>query len=149
MGTDARAVTTFANCKKADQSFTSDTTLANLTDLSFRTEGQNKVVFRACLFIDQAGGTAGVKVAISGPASPTNIEVVVQSDGAGGTNRITAFASPISLGQAAGKRCVEIFGTIEIGVVQGTISIQAAQSVSDAGATTIERGSYIEMKVVG
>lgn len=130
----------------SDFSKTSDTTLANVTGLTFTTVSGGVYRFLATLFItnNAAGGT---KVAISGTNTATSI--VYRCVFQGAANEATAAtALDEAEGETAAHLIVEIIGFIDVNA-GGTLAVQMAQNASNATATTVLAGSWFEVDKIG
>jgi hypothetical protein len=100
--------------------------------------------FRACLQVTDAA-TGGVKAAIAGTATATNIQYTGYTIA---DNAIKGKTNATALGTAVGSTLttetsgilVIIEGTITVNAA-GTLLVQAAQNTSDGTATTVKRGS--------
>jgi hypothetical protein len=123
---------------------TADTTLNNIPGLSHTLASGGKYRFKATLFVtnNSAGGT---KVAISGTATATVVKYRARFYGAGGVNIGKATALDEAEGETAGHHLAEIDGYIEVNQ-GGTLTVQAAQNASNATATTVLTGSWIEVE---
>jgi hypothetical protein len=129
----------------SDQTFTSTTTLANVSGLSVTLLAGRTYSFVAEIsWTDAAAG--GLQLAIGGTATVTNIiyDGYIIDSGANGikgnaqaTALGTAVASSTTTGTAGHAR---IAGTITVNAA-GTLTVQAAQNTSNGTATTIKRGS--------
>lgn len=130
--------------QSADVTFTTDTTLANLTGLSHSLEvGTYK--FKVSL---QALSTAngGTKVAFNYTA-PTSIQLEAKAFTASAVavSRFTTTTAQASIVAAtAANLCIELEGTIVVGTAT-TIQVQGAQNASHADTTTYYTGSSFEV----
>lgn len=129
----------------SDQSFTSTTTLANVSGLSVNVAAGRTYYFEAELsFTDAAAG--GIQAAISGTATATNIIYdgwIVDSaaNGIKGNAQATALGGAVASSTTTGTAGhVTIQGTITVNAA-GTLTVQAAQNTSSGTATVVKRGS--------
>lgn len=133
----------------ADQSVTSSTTMVDITDLNFAMAANTTYVFRAKLFMT-AGTSGGIRLGVNGPSSPTKVRsfalLSTTSTAATTAQSGTLYTHVLIPVTAAtlGTGLVEMFGKIENGANAGTCSLQFAQSVSNATATVVEKGSFLE-----
>lgn len=127
----------------ATQSFVSNTTLANVTNLSASIEANKNYHVKVVLFVSV--GVGGMKAALNGPAGFTSLHYMVQLDSTIGLPKAglhTAYNSTTGL-NAANLIAVEIHGTIINGATAGTVTVRAAQEVSDVASSDILRDSFI------
>jgi hypothetical protein len=137
--------------KAADQTKTSDTTLANDTALSFSMLASTNYRIRGLVWFDTQDAP-DFKYAFSGPSSPTLVRGEVVSCIAGGT---PAFATVVTslpgstaltgAGNNGGYLRFEF--AFQNGTTAGTFAFQWAQNTSDAGGTRVRAGSYLEYAV--
>lgn len=140
--------------KAADQTWTSDAIVDDVTTLGFAIGSNDVWVFDLLLWV--AGATTGdIQIGFTGPAG-----VTIKWGASVGAALAAAntTASSVSWGQeTTGTRGfatagVATFGLLRIagiarnGATAGTIQLQAAQVVSDATATTIQADSVIVAK---
>ena len=140
--------------KTSDQSVTSTTTVVDITGLTFSMAANTTYVIRANIFVT-AGSVGGVRLSANGPAGVTKVRVagdnlVPTSGGAAAAIVITAYGGVIAnaAGATLTSAAIDIYGKIENGATAGTFALQFAQSASNATATTIEKGSFLEYAVV-
>lgn len=127
---------------------TNDSATLATTGLTVNVLASRKVSFAAILPVTTAAVLEGVKVALSGTATITNLiaDIEVKSHAATPVftmGRVTAFDSAIGQTVAdAGNATVEIQGTLEVNGA-GTLRIDFAKN-ADTGAanTTIKRGAW-------
>jgi len=125
----------------ADFSVASSITLVNITGLSYNVESGSTYRLRAVLFIsnDAAGGS---KVAVAGPATSTYI-MSASFQGASFVAKSTA-SKGVGLTDTAKHEII----TIECYQVvndTGTLAIRYAQSVSNATASIVLAGSWMQV----
>lgn len=133
--------------QQADQSVVSSTTLVNATDLVFPMAANTTYLFRAELQFNEAGTVAGIRLGMAGPASPTHLIVHCQVSTASTT---AAFQSANAYGVVVlatigttGLKTATLWGTVVNGANAGNLSLQFAQTTSDANAVTIKAGSAL------
>jgi hypothetical protein len=135
--------------KNSDQSKTADTTLAADSALQFAVAANTSYAFRIHVLYN-TGIAPDFKYDLDGPASPTAIAYIRNHFAAGGTAVSTAGAAvfntstSVTATGAGGTAMVTIQGTLQNGANSGTLSFRWAQDTSDAGATKVLKGSYIE-----
>lgn len=130
----------------SDFSKTSDTTLANITGLTFTTASGGIYRFMARLFISTGAG--GSKVAISGTNTATDILYFTDFR----TATVTEHALSTALDEAEGETATHIMILIEgyIDVNEGgTLTVQYAQNASSGTAATVLAGSWFEVDKIG
>ena len=132
----------------ADQSFT-NSTFADLTNLTFAVGANKNYIFQATLFVS-AGTTGGIKVGITTPSSPTSFTAGGYAAGNSSASNVVA-ANAVSGGATVFSNAgagwalavIHIRGVIR-NVNAGTVAIQGAQNTTNGTATVFQRGSYIE-----
>jgi hypothetical protein len=129
----------------SDQTFTSTTTLANVSGLSVSVAAGRTYSFVAEIsWTDAAAG--GLQLAIGGTATVTNIiydGYIIDSaaNGIKGNAQATALGTAVASSTTTGTAGhARIAGTITVNAA-GTLTVQAAQNTSNGTATTIKRGS--------
>lgn len=131
-----------ASCTTA-LSRTSSTALTDVVGLSIPVVAGGRYIFRAYLE-GTSGATGGAKFAISGTATWTSFQA--RAKNYNGTT-LNANSATTTAGSAVGAAtAVYTDVTIEGGGVvnaAGTITVQAAQNVSDATATTVAVNSAL------
>ena len=130
----------------SDFSVTSSTTLVNVSGLTANMTTGRTYRFEAMLYTT-ANGLGGIRATINGTVGVTTLvyDGVLYNSTAIAQARKTA-----TLGQVLGASTTASAGTILIrGTIKassnGTFNIQFAQNVSDAGASTVVAGSYLEV----
>lgn len=138
--------------KTADQSKTSNTTLAADTELQFPVLANTSYAFRIVALYNiptNTSGAPGIKFDLDGPASPTAIAYMYKRFGAGGAGVSEAGAATLNsaVTQAStgtgGSALIVIEGVLQNGANAGTFSFRWAQNTSDANATKVLKGSYL------
>lgn len=133
--------------QQADQNVLNSTTLVNATDLSLAIAANKTYYFKAILHINEAGTTAGVKIALTGPASPT--AVILNGFLENSTSTVLhqpvngAYATIINASiSSTGIKYAIVEGVVVNGVNAGSLTIQFAQSTADAvNNTTLKAAS--------
>lgn len=116
---------------------TSDTTLANVTDLTANVLASGVYAFRAYLSTT-AGASGGMKVAISGTATATSISVNATNKNGTTINansKATALDSAVGAATAVTTDII-IEGTIVVNAA-GTLTVQMAQNASNGTASSV------------
>jgi hypothetical protein len=133
--------------KPTDETVTGSTTLQNDDHLSVSLQPSATYHFRASLPWTAGAGTAGLKVALGGNATVTNLRAVIRIATIAGTGSgiVTALASAVGA-NGAGPEVAEIDGAIEVNT-GGTFLVQWAQNTSDGtngtNGTTVQRGASL------
>lgn len=133
----------------SDQSVTSSTTLTNSNTLFIQVEAACLYYFTAKLYTT-SNVAGGIKAAIAGTCTATTI-VYEGFNYSGGTvtqTRATALGAAVGAVTAVTAAYVEIKGSI-LTNAGGTLLVQFAQNVSNAGATTLLTGSSFEVRPYG
>ena len=126
---------------------TSDTTLANITGLTFTTASGGKYRFHANLFLS-CGASGGAKVAISGTNTATKIQYLIS------LRTETAFVGEVNtaLGGDYGTNWAAVLGEI-VGYIDvnegGTLTVQFAQNASNGTPSRVLEGSWFEVDKIG
>lgn len=136
--------------KQSNETRTATTTLADDTNLKATVQPNSKYVFRAHIFFETTAA-GDFKWSIGGPASPVAVRIqhaciIPGATAWAGIGVETAFGfGPVALaGTGTTGGYVEINGMFETNAAGGTVAFRWAQNTSDAGNTTVLRGSYIE-----
>lgn len=132
--------------KTADQSFISNTTLADLTDLSFAIGANETWIFQVVLFCE-ANPSGDFRLSVTGPAAPTGVYfgVTANNNTNSGNMADSTFGNPLTV-QSTGSGNPEqliMNGIIRNGANAGTVQIQGAQLTSFATATRFFADSYL------
>ena len=126
---------------------TSDTTLADVTGLTFTTASGGKYRFKAFLFITN-GASGGSKIAISGTNTATDIKYFTDFR----TAAVTEHALSTALDEAEGETALHIAVIID-GFIHvnegGTLTVQYAQNASNGTASKVLAGSWFEVDKIG
>lgn len=139
--------------RTTDDSIASNSTLADDDTLQFSMAANTTYAIRFTLYFTSVNG--GVKVGITGPASPTLVladtrdTVIISS-----LNRFVQSAFPVTAyGQMCSSTVANIGGplTFEVlvqnGANAGTFAVQKAQGGGSANATVFRAGSYLKYMV--
>lgn len=140
--------------KTVDETVTSSTTLHDDATLHFSMTANTKYQLRGKIFFDTVAA-ADFKWRHSGPAAPALIRIFRQWISPGqsafeGMEVDTAFsiADLAVTGSGTTGGYVELDGLIHNGPNTGDFVIQWAQNSSNAGATTVRAGSYLEWRLL-
>jgi hypothetical protein len=134
--------------KTADQTVSSSTTLVNDNQLTFPVSANTIYAFNIFLSVSSAGG-GGFYVAVNGPASPNRLRVSATNLSGFNASAVTAYNTAIVGYSGAYSWFILFTGMISVGGTSGDVVLRIAQNVSDASATTFEKGSYLEWAQVG
>jgi hypothetical protein len=132
----------------SEESVTSNNGLTDSGTLLVNLTASKTYWFTAVLFVDNVGATAGYRIGIGGPASPTAVRITaVGQDGSGSANgTANAYQQIVAAGSAAALRGVIVQGTVINGANAGNLKVQWGQLVSDASATKLAVGSRLTVK---
>lgn len=131
----------------SDFSKTSDTTLANITGLTFTTVSGGVYRFKAMLFLS-CGASGGAKVSVSGTTTATKIQYLTS------LRTTTAWVGEVNTamdgdyGTTAAHVLGEVEGYIDVNA-GGTLTIQFAQNASNGTASIVLEGSWFEVDKIG
>lgn len=144
--------TRLIRAKSSDQNWTNDT-LADITDLTFAIAANQKVRIRGHVQVYPTGTTGSFKFGFNGPASPTNMAISIfgYEDGSpstlnAGTWHSTYVSTAMAFTTATQNNHIFFEGVFENGTNAGTFACRGAQSTTDASATTVMRGSHVEVE---
>jgi hypothetical protein len=136
--------------KLAGTTRNTNTTVADDPDLTFPVYPGEAYRFRGLVWYTTTAA-GDFKYTLSGPASPAGViierSVVLPAATAySGIGITTAFggAGLAATGTSAGIGRVRFEGAVTVGATAGAVTFQWAQNTSDAGPTTVLRGSYLE-----
>lgn len=130
----------------SDIAYTSTTTLANVTGLTFTTVSGGVYRFIATLFLSCPVG--GAKVAMSGTTTATDINYVVTLTNNGDLDMEANTALDADFGTTAAHVLGRIEGYIDVNE-GGTLTVQFAQNASSGTASTVLAGSWFEVDKIG
>lgn len=130
----------------------SDTTLANITNLTRNVLASEIYSFRAVLFTT-SNTSGGIKFAIGGTATVNGLTAYAYVTDAGvlkvpGTSKVTALGSTFGDITAVSAATVIIEGQIAVNA-GGTLTIQFAQNASFGTGSTVNIGSYFVLISIG
>lgn len=130
----------------SDITYTSTTTLANITGLTFTTVSGGVYRFRSVLFLSCPAG--GGKVAVSGTTTATAIvyNVTLQSTGDLNMEQNTALDADYGTTEAHIQGVIEGYIDVNEG---GTLTVQFAQNASSGTASKVKAGSWFEVDKIG
>lgn len=134
--------------KSANQTRTNTTVLADDSELKFSMLANTKYQFEFQLFYATANATCDIVVTLNGPAGVDQLQAFLDvrnaTGGVQGSAYINAYGQTAS-NDAGGATdsIILITGTLSNGSTAGDLAVQWAQRVSDAGATTVKKGSYL------
>jgi hypothetical protein len=137
--------------KTADESVTSSTTLQDDDHLTVTLKAGRKYAFRFFCMTNPTLTAGGMDIDLNGTATHTNIRGRVlkfYDDGTSAWQEFTAASAEMTLAAGAGLDHFVIEGTTEVNAA-GTFLLRWAQNTSDATASTIKRGSYLEVIDLG
>lgn len=133
--------------KTADQSNSSNTTLADVTDMAWAMAVSGEYVLEVICFVVSAATTTGLVLALNGPASPTAVQYSMESPTSGtagfhsgATAYETALVATGVLSTTL-PQAVRLWGHIRNGSNAGDLQLRMRSEVSGSN-TTIRRGSF-------
>jgi hypothetical protein len=136
----APASTWGRSIKTSDQSVTSSATLVDVTGMSFGFDASSTYAFR--FFYATTHGAGGVQIAVNGSAAASSLFVGYFPTFTATTAYDTSIVSYTT--STTSPAVGFITGVVTFGGSSGTFSVRFAQGGSNATATTIKAGSYIE-----
>lgn len=127
---------------------TASTTFVS-TDLSFTAAANSKYHVRYVVPITLVGTASGIKFQVNAPASPSNyssaLTLFADDNSVGLVSVISAEAAQgVTLANAGNHWALIEFDLIN-GSTAGTVALEFAQNVSDAGAAIVQRGAFAEV----
>jgi hypothetical protein len=135
--------------KAADTSRSANVTLAADPDLTFTMAANTRYSIRARIYFDTTAA-ADFKFRTSGPATPTLVRIARSHVVPGTTAMVVAVdvaysAADVALtGTGTTGGYIDIDAVIVNGATAGAFQFLWAQNTSDAGATIVRAGSYLE-----
>lgn len=134
---------------------TNDTTLNDDAFLKFTTSANTQYIFRFNIIANTAA-TPDFKFALNHTGTTTATRwSTIRSTSAGVYPMLGAISSTTANGTAvtvtgtsAGDIPIIIWGYIQVGASGGTLAFQWAQNTSNAAATTVYEGSFLEYQIV-
>lgn len=137
--------------KTGGTSRASTVTLADDPDLQIVIPAAGTYVIRGALWFNLGSQTAGVQYGFAYTGSSTQLgyrsNYSTIGSSAGSDNDFSFAAAAFPSGNGAGNSAANLRMWVEIVLIAtsaGTLSLQWAQSASNALATTLSRGSYLE-----
>jgi hypothetical protein len=132
----------------ADTVTSSTTTVA--TDLTFAIAANQKVHATYYVPITLGGTAPGIKFLVNAPASPTaySSSLTLFTDPGDSLALVSVISSEAAQGvtlASAGNHLARFDVTITNGSTAGSVVLEFAQNVSDAAATIVQRGAYVEV----
>jgi hypothetical protein len=136
---------------KATDQIIGTTTAVDIADLSYSLAANETIQFEAVIsFISPATNT-GVKVGVNGPATPTSLVAVVETQSThtawltGTLNAYGTVTGTTGVDTANVARIVRVTGVLRNGANAGTITLQAAPS-RNAATFKIGAGSTLTVR---
>lgn len=138
-----------------NQSFTSNTTLANLTNLSASVAANAVYVFNATIFVSGAANAAGdVKFTVTLPSGAvfdfagngpdvSLASLTVQTGDWVARTNLSSAGNTLAYGVSTSTIAITLFGRVVMSSTAGTFQLQAAQNGTSASATTIQARSHL------
>jgi hypothetical protein len=141
--------------KLLDEARTSDSTLTDDDELFFAMAAETKYAIRGVIFFDTAA-TPDFKFAFAGPASPDLVRIFRRHvDPNALTAEVTAseiaYTSSTSVAAGTGTTggVLTFDAIVHNGATEDDFAFQWAQNTSNASATTVRAGSYLEYRAIG
>jgi hypothetical protein len=137
--------------KPTDETASLDSTLSNDSDLQF-TMAANTVYNIEVEVFFETNATADFKYALTGPASPTRVDIVERYFAAGSSSEVTAVGVAYPSGTAitgSGSTggYIKLNMTVNNGVNSGTFALQWCQNTSNPGTTKVIAGSKLTYNI--
>lgn len=137
-----------------DQSVTNNVVLASATNMSFAIAASEEWVADFDLDIGDAGGTTGLQLAVTVPASATLNAIAAIVPNAGGSiltntlvRRTTTGGASLNFTTTDINSCLPSLVRVSIWVLNsttpGTVQLQIAQSTTSGTAITLRKGSHM------
>lgn len=133
--------------KTSDQTMNSNTTPADISDLTVSIAANEVIHFHAYLINSSSATFIGVQFSINGPSSPTQVTALIRNwQGANNQTltNINAYETYTSEANSAGttRQVTEIVGVVINGSNAGTFALRVRSEV-DGNDVTVYRGSYM------
>lgn len=126
------------------------TTFSNVTGLSFAVEASTNYGMECHLYFQGSVTTAGIKAQITGPASPTNVNIGLHQPLTASTyNDAVATAFSSSLGVTTAITATTNFeAVLTMGLFNGTNagSVQVQLAAEGTGTLTVQNSSYCKLQ---
>jgi hypothetical protein len=133
--------------RETSNTIVSSTTLTADAVLRFPMAANTKYSFAALVALNPAGG--GIKYGVTGPASPTVVQVNSGRTGTGNVDAsFTTSYGQLESNSANDPSTVNIYGFISNGAVAGDLALTFAQDTSNAAGTQVRAGSQIGWRAV-
>lgn len=137
----------FGRCT-ADVAFNNVTSYANVTGLSFAIGANEIWSVEFNIAITTSGAAAGILFQVTGPASPTDLNINAFGDTslvAVSSSNATAFSTPTGAfgSTALSGGTVRIVACINNGANAGTVQLQAAANAASLSTNSVLRDSYM------
>jgi hypothetical protein len=134
--------------KTADESIASDAVLSDDAVLKFTMAANTKYTIRVKVFFSTAA-TPDFKYRLIGPASPTLVRRHITRAAGGAVPAAVAIgtaydSADVALAGAGAEGIIEEEIVVQNGATAGDFKFQWAQNTSNASATTVRAGSYIQ-----
>jgi hypothetical protein len=130
-----------------DWSTTNNSTLQDITGLSFSMAADTNYLIEAYLIYTTTASATGSEFGVSGPASPTRINLQGYSANtatAESNNVVTAFGSIIANANGStANRPARIVGVVRNGAFPGTFQLQGKVETGISGTLTVKTGSVL------
>lgn len=138
--------------KQTDEARNTTTTLADDAELAVPMEANTRYMIRGRIFFD-CNATADIKWSLAGPSGLSLARVERRTIAAGATTYgnvavATAFGSVSVTGTGTEGGYIAFEAVIATGANAGDLTFQWAQDTSNAGDSTVLRGSYLEYRKV-
>lgn len=136
---------------EANQARTSSVVLTDITGLTVPVVAGGWYEWEAQLIVTEAGTAAGLLVAIDIPTTPTTFTgsgLLINNGTNAIADAVTFTAEGTVIDNALATAATHILwlrGTLINGTTAGNFKLQFAQKVSDAGAVTMVKGSYLKV----
>lgn len=129
--------------KSADESSQSDAVLSNDSELQFTMEASKTYYIELVAFYSTSA-TPQFKYALTGPGTPTLVQVVRRHGNSTVTNGLDTSYTASTAITGMNNGFVEMKITIQTGMTGGTFAFQWAQNTSDVSQTKVLGGSYLK-----
>src|SRR5688572_4182213 len=139
----------------ADVTFTSNTTLANITGMSVSLEASAEYIFDGYIAYRAASATPDFKMAFTIPTGATGHWMLHSLSAASAANpgnldaqHSTSFTTALTGGTDATLGIAALPAGYVLTTNAGTMQVQAAQNTSNAATLTVFKGSWIRFQRV-
>lgn len=132
----------------SDQSWTSDTTLSNVTGMSFSVVSGVTYKMSGVLYLYSTSSTPDLQIDFTAPTSSYQ-RISWNNPSAGDEEVLTAFSTTSArIDISANTRSVVYINIFFTPTASGTLQLRASQATSNAVASTIEKGSNLVLEVL-